>query len=66
MNYEAERREVCRCLLHGYFEMLRQEMPDSGMSWFFGPNTAWLAAMYAMLNTSLWESGKKKLEGGEP
>jgi len=64
MSYEAERQEVFRCLFHGYLEMLQREMPDSDGLWLLGPSTKSLAVMYALLNTSLWESGKKKLGGG--
>jgi hypothetical protein len=63
MDFEAERQEVFRCLFHGYLEMFRREFPGSDISWF-GPNAKWLAAMYAVLNTSLWETGKKKLKKG--
>ena len=63
MGYETERQEVFLCLFHGYLEMFRREFPGCDTYWF-GPNARWVAAMYALLNTSLWESGKRKLSEG--
>ncbi len=56
-NIETERRKVFWYLFHGYFGMLRVENTDF-------ESAKWLALMYACLNTSLWESGRKKLEEG--
>lgn len=59
---DVERNEIFRCLFHGYYDMFQSELKPSPLG-IVGPGMVkWLAAGYAMLNTSLWESGRGKLE----
>ncbi len=56
---DLDRNEVFRCLFCGYYDMFQSKLKQPApwhKSWVM-----WVAAMYADLNTKLWESGKEKL-----
>jgi hypothetical protein len=59
---EAKRQEIFECLFLGYLEMFNAETGTEADYGFFFPGKRWVAAMYALLNLSLWDSGRKKLQ----
>jgi hypothetical protein len=62
-----EGKEVLRYLFHGYYDMLCYELvgvAPQNIDPFSKPLLQFIAMGYAILNASLWESGKEKLEKG--
>lgn len=51
-----EESKVFRSLFYGYLEMLHRQI---GFDLLLPSAVPWLAAMYADVNTRLWEEGEK-------
>ena len=62
MITECDRQEIFECLFYGYLNMFDFETGTETDCGFFFPTRRWVAAMYALLNLSLWELGKKLRE----